>query len=226
MPAAGFRFFNEKIARQTSRFSGRTAMDANISVDEPKPPQDNCSPLAYSMEAYEGYPPSDLISYYWSPGWNSVQAMNKYMEEPNGPLKNGGDPGILLFGSGNTEIGDYYEKISHQTKLKADELLVIPVWQIFGSEELSSQGEAISKRTSQPFILINETEIRRFRLSKNELCQLLVNKISINVTVKNDNAVPDGIIGLSFAIPGVPYINLPCPGKLNKVVTSVRRKEI
>jgi NADH-quinone oxidoreductase subunit G len=226
MPVAGFRFYNEKIARQTGRFSGRTAMDANKSVSEPRPPQDNCSPLAYSMEGYKGYPPPELIPYYWSPGWNSVQAMNKYMEEPNGSLKNGGNPGVLLFGSGNSEPGNYYEKTNPQIKLEPDELLVIPVWQIFGSDELSSRGEAILNRASKPFIIINESEMKRLGLTKNESSQLLVNKININVIVKNDNAVPDGVVGLSFGIPGVPYLNLPCPGKLYRGVKSTKQKEI
>ncbi|MCE5347094.1 MAG: NADH-quinone oxidoreductase subunit NuoG [Bacteroidales bacterium] len=96
IPGSEFRFFNEKIARQTIRFSGRTAMNANDSVSEPKPPGDDDSPLSFSMEGYKGVPPSDLVSYYWSPGWNSVQATNKYMDEPYGSAK-GGNPGVLLF---------------------------------------------------------------------------------------------------------------------------------
>ncbi len=97
MPDADFRCSNEKIARQTMRSSGRTAMNANISVSEPKPPQDNDSPLAFSMEGYKGSPPSGLIPYYWSSGWNSVQATNKYLDEPDGHVRNGGDPGVRLF---------------------------------------------------------------------------------------------------------------------------------
>ena len=226
IPDSGFRFYNEKIARQTGRFSGRTAMDADKSVSEPGPPVDNCSPLAYSMEAYKGIPPSDLLPYYWSPGWNSVQAVNKYVEEPNGPLKNGGDPGVLLFGSGLAGSGDYYQKINHQIRLKPDELLVVPVWQIFGSEELSSRGEAILKRTSKPFIIINENEIIRMALEKNEMNQLVVNKVNIDVVIKTDNSVPDGVAGLSSGIPGVAYLNLPRQGKLIKPVESTIKKEI
>lgn len=168
------------------------------------------------MEGYKGLPPSDLIPYYWSPGWNSVQAVNKYVEEPNGPLKNGGDPGVLLFGSVKTGSGGYFKKTGQHIRLKPDELLVIPVWQIFGSEELSSRGEAILKRTSKPFIIINENEIRRMALSENVMHQLKVNKININVIIKTDNSVPDGVAGLSSGIPGVVYLNLPCPGKLIK----------
>ena len=96
MPDAGFRYYNEKIARQTSRFSGRTAMNANQNVSEPKPPGDADSPMKFSMEGYKGYPPSELIPYYWSPGWNSAQSINKYLKEPDGPVRDG-NPGVRLF---------------------------------------------------------------------------------------------------------------------------------
>jgi NADH-quinone oxidoreductase subunit G len=96
MPDSSFRIYNEKIARQTLRFSGRTAMNADVDVSEPEPPRDDDSPLAYSMEGFKGVPSSWLVPWYWSPGWNSVQAMNKYMDEPGGDAE-GGNQGVLLF---------------------------------------------------------------------------------------------------------------------------------
>jgi NADH-quinone oxidoreductase subunit G len=216
MSGAGFRIENEKVPRQTSRFSGRTAMDADKSVSEPGPPKDNCSPFNFSMEGYKGYPPSDLIPWYWSPGWNSVQAMNKYMEEPNGPLKNGGDPGILLFTNIASEIPGYFKKAGNRIQIQSGELLIIPVWQIFGSEELSSLGKAISERTSKPFIIINKTELTKSELTDNEECHLQINSININVLVITDNSVPDGMAGLSYGIRDVPFTDLPAPGKIKK----------
>jgi hypothetical protein len=76
-PPATYRTKGMKIARQPHRYSGRTAMNAGETVFEPKPLDDPQSPLAFSMEGYQGQPPSPLISRYWSPGWNSVQALNK-----------------------------------------------------------------------------------------------------------------------------------------------------
>jgi len=66
-----------------------------VNVSEQAPPRDDDSPLAFTMEGRNGTPPSSLVPFYWSPGWNSVQALYKYTEEPNGSLK-GGDPGICL----------------------------------------------------------------------------------------------------------------------------------
>src|SRR5262249_57333533 len=74
---SGSRMAGEKIPRQPHRYSGRTAMFANITVHEPKPPDDPDSPLSFSMEGYQGQPPSPLITRYWSPGWNSVQEIGR-----------------------------------------------------------------------------------------------------------------------------------------------------
>src|SRR5262245_25164508 len=59
-PPAGFRIKGQKIPRQPHRYSGRTAMLAHIDVNEPQPPADPDSPLAFSMEGYEWEPPPPL----------------------------------------------------------------------------------------------------------------------------------------------------------------------
>jgi NADH-quinone oxidoreductase subunit G len=95
-PRADFRIADQKIARQTQGFSGRTAMYANINVHEPKPPVDNDAPLNFSMEGFKGVPPSSLVTYYRAPGWNSPQAINKYLKRPGeDPLY--ANPGVRLF---------------------------------------------------------------------------------------------------------------------------------
>ena len=72
-----------------------------VTVSEPKLPEDHDSPLSFSMEGQQEDPPSSLVPFYWTPGWNSVQAMYDYLDEPDASLK-GGDPGIrLIEPSGN-----------------------------------------------------------------------------------------------------------------------------
>ncbi len=214
MVSADFRFFNEKIARQNKRFSGRTAMNANISVSEPKPPQDNDSPLNFSMEGYKGDPPSSLIPYYWSPGWNSSQSMTKYMDEPEGHLKEGGDPGIIIFSNKNKSSVDYFKNFPDPFKAKPGELLIVPVYMIFGSEELSSKGETIAERISEPFILFNEKEITKLQLIENEKSKFIINQVVITAIVKHDNKIPDGVAGLSVLTAGMQYTDLPDLGKV------------
>ncbi len=49
-PNAAFRIRGQKLAREPHRYSGRTAMRANISVHEPRQPQDKDTMFAFSME--------------------------------------------------------------------------------------------------------------------------------------------------------------------------------
>jgi NADH-quinone oxidoreductase subunit G len=94
-PPADTRIAGMRIARQASRFSGRTAMHADVSVFEPAPPVDHDAPLSFSMEGYRDEPPAALVPRYYAPRWNSVQALNKFQQEVGGPLR-GGDPGVRL----------------------------------------------------------------------------------------------------------------------------------
>ncbi|MEX1238516.1 MAG: NADH-quinone oxidoreductase subunit NuoG, partial [Cyclobacteriaceae bacterium] len=57
-PGPDFRIAGQKIPREPHRYSGRTAMHAHEHVSEAKPPQDNDSPLSFTMEGYRGLPPS------------------------------------------------------------------------------------------------------------------------------------------------------------------------
>lgn len=215
LPNADFRMFNEKISRQTMRFSGRTAMNSNISVHEQKPPQDADSPLAFSMEGYQGVPPSSLTPFHWAPGWNSNQAANKYMVEPNGELK-GGNPGIRLIENTTDQQQSYYKNIPQPFKPSDEGVFIVPVHQIFGSEELSSNGEALSSRISEPFIKVNLKEATRYSLKGNDTVHLTVENIDVLVKVDIDASIPDGVAGLSFNLPRMPFISLPKIGIIKK----------
>jgi NADH-quinone oxidoreductase subunit G len=94
-PPANYRAKGMRIPRQPHRYSGRTAMLASVTVHEPKPPEDPDSALSFSMEGFEGQPPPALTAHLWAPGWNSIQALNKFQAEVGGPLR-GGDPGRRL----------------------------------------------------------------------------------------------------------------------------------
>ena len=95
-PDASFRIRGQKLARSPIRYSGRTAMRADISVHEPRQPQDIDTPFAFSMEGNNS-PLADRqqIPFARAPGWNSPQAWNKFRAEVGGKLRFG-DPGIRL----------------------------------------------------------------------------------------------------------------------------------
>jgi NADH-quinone oxidoreductase subunit G len=216
MPDADFRMFNAKIPRQTIRYSGRTAMNAHIVVSESRVSQDNDSPLAFSMEGQQEYPPSSLVPFYWTSGWNSVQAMYNYLDEPNGPMK-GGDPGIRMIEPALEPNSSFFKIDFKSFEYQKDEWLIIPVYQIFGSEELSSVSSAIIQRIQEPFLFLNQKDSEILSVMSGELIQLEAGSIKLKIKVIIENSLRQGIAGLSVNLPGMPFIDLPGRGNLTKL---------
>lgn len=211
-PGADFRVTGMKIARQAHRYSGRTAMNAGVTVHEAKPPDDPDSALAYSMEGYQGPVPSSVIPRFWWPAWNSVQAVNKFQSEIAGPLA-GGDPGIRLVeptGSLSTEPPKYRPPIAFA---KSEELLLaIPLYHVFGSDELSALAPAIAEVAPRPFLAIGVQDAQRHGLSRGDLAEVLMTGASTTLLVEVCEDLPEGVVGL--------------PGSVQPCRVSITRKEL
>jgi NADH-quinone oxidoreductase subunit G len=216
LPDADFRMLNSKIPRQTLRYSGRTAMNANIAVSEQKPPEDLNSPLAFSMEGQQEKPPSARVPFYWTPGWNSVQAMYSYLDEPSGSMK-GGDPGIRLFEPAEWIKNIYFGQSNEVSEIKKGEWHIVPVHQIFGSEELSSVSPSILQRTSEPFVLMNQYDADLISARNGDIVQLETGKLILKVKVKIEKSFKNGLAGLSVNLPGMPFIDIPGIAKFHKM---------
>ena len=169
-PPAGFRIVGRKIPRQPHRASGRTSMHANVNVHEPKPSDDPDTPLAFSMEGHEGEPPAPLIPRYWSPGWNSVQALNKFQVEVGGPLR-GGDPGLRLIEPHAAQESVYFEQIP-KPFASSSTFLTIPLYHIFGSEELSVLSPAVAGRVPKPSVSLNPKDAERLLIKEGEIVEV------------------------------------------------------
>jgi NADH-quinone oxidoreductase subunit G len=216
MPDADFRMLNAKIPRQTLRYSGRTAINAHVAVSESKISQDPDSPFAFSMEGQPERPPSSLVPFYWTPGWNSVQANYNYLDEPDGSMK-GGDPGIRLIEPKEGRESSYFKVSPQTTEVQKDEWLIVPVYRIFGSEELSSAGTALAQRIQEPFVYLNQKDAEIFGAGDGDLIQLEISKSKLKIRVKIENSLRQGIAGLSINLPVMPFIDLPAYGKFYKI---------
>lgn len=160
-PSSKFRMTGAKIPRETHRYSGLTSIHANISVVEPKPPDDPDSALAYSMEGSPKQPPGSLQPFFWSPGWNSIQAVNKFQSEVGGALK-GGDPGVRLFEP--SQKGVYFTAIPVPFARHEAEWLIVPIEHIFGSEELSLHAPAVASLAPAPYLALNAADVASLHL--------------------------------------------------------------
>ena len=192
-PPASFRMAGEKIPRQPHRWSGRTAIHANVSVHEPTPPRDPDSPLNYSMEGYPQQPPAPLVPFFWAPGWSSnQQSLNKFQEEVGGPLR-GGPAGVRLVepDGGSAPEGS----IPAPFERRDGEFLVVPLHHIFGSEELSAAAPAIASLAPKPYLALNPDDAAGFGPEAEVL--------GFRFPVKVLPELPRGVAGVPAGIGGI-----------------------
>jgi NADH-quinone oxidoreductase subunit G len=255
-PPASYRIAGQKIAREPARWSGRTAITTNINVHEPKPPEDEDSPLAFSMEGASAnpnpplQPPPALIPRFWAPGWNSNQAVNKFQSEINGPL-HGGNPGRRLIepGSGapvgaqvapvdsqdapvdaqvapaGTQRPAYFSETPPSFEPRPGEWLVVPLYHVFGSEELSMLTPGVAERAPQPYLAIHPQDAAALLgvalpagesgnatapnplpvVGEGETLILELNGTSSRLPVRLAPGFPRGLVGVPVGLPGLPF---------------------
>jgi NADH-quinone oxidoreductase subunit G len=191
----------QRIPRAPHRYSGRTAMLANINVSEPKPPEDPDSPLSYTMEGSRELPPSSAIPFFWSPGWNSVQSVNKYQEEVGAHLR-GGDPGLRLLKPSADVSPNYFGGMPEAFKPSAGHLLAVALHHIFGSDELSRQSKSVAQRVSKPYIMINDGDAKNLKVQEGGMLSFEIEKQVHAFPVKISSDMPVGVAGIPYGIAG------------------------
>lgn len=205
----------QRIPRQPHRYSGRTSMLANIRVSEPKPPEDPDSGMSYTMEGSPGQPPSSMIPFFWSPGWNSVQSVNKYQEEVGAALR-GGDPGVRLLEAASENPVVYFPDVPERFKPVENQLWIVPVHHIFGSEELSVKSASVAKRVPKAYVMINAEDAAELKIQENQEFTFNIGEHKYRLPVKISAAIPKGVSGLPVGLPGLQFVDLPTWGIINK----------
>ena len=201
-PGAGFRLVDQKIARQPHRWSGRTAIVAHLTVHEPEPPADPDTPLAYSMEGYEGKPPAPLIPRFWAPNWNSVQALIKFQEQVGGPLV-GGPVGRRLVEPGE-EAPAYFREVPAAFVPREGQWLVVPLHHIFGSEEQSALAPGIAELAPAPYLGLNGQDLADLGAAEGDRVTVAVGVTRYRLPLRIVPGLPRGIAGLPVGLPGLP----------------------
>lgn len=214
-PDASYRIAGQKIPREPHRYSGRTAMLANINVSEPKPPQDNDSPLSYTMEGFKGIPPAALIPFFWAPGWNSVQSVNKYQRQVGADLKTG-EIGKRILPESGLGVEEFSNHVPAHASNVAGELQIIPLQHIFGSEELSMYTPGVAARAPKPYVAINAQTAELFNVKDSENLKLQVGETEFILPVCIKAEMPNGLAGVPYHVAELKRIAWPAKGKLTK----------
>ena len=169
-------------------------MWANIDVNETRPPEDHDSPLSFSMEGYQGNPPKAITPFYWTPGWNSVQSLNRYKDKINKNLP-GGDTGVRVINPNSNSHMEFYDTIPPGFKSKQESLFLVPLHHIFGSEELSSFSQPVSELIPEPYAAMNKKESGRLGCDEGDIINIRNDSINVQLPLKLNDSIPDGIAG-------------------------------
>ncbi|MBT9300197.1 MULTISPECIES: NADH-quinone oxidoreductase subunit NuoG [Pseudomonas] len=202
-PSAAFRIKGMKLAREPLRYSGRTAMRADISVHEPRTPQDNDTAFAFSMEGYSGsVEPRQQVPFAWSPGWNSPQAWNKFQDEVGGHIR-AGDPGTRLIESTGDSL-NWFAAVPRPFNPAQGTWQVVPFFHLFGSEENSSKAAPVQERIPAAYVALAKSEADRLGVNDGALLSLNVAGQTLRLPLRINDELGAGLVGLPKGIAGIP----------------------
>ncbi|WP_348749912.1 NADH-quinone oxidoreductase subunit NuoG [Pseudomonas rhodesiae] len=202
-PSAAFRIKGLKLAREPLRYSGRTAMRADISVHEPRTPQDNDTAFAFSMEGYSGSAePRQQVPFAWSPGWNSPQAWNKFQDEVGGHIR-AGDPGTRLIESKGDSL-NWFAAVPRPFNPAQGTWQVVPFFHLFGSEENSSKAAPVQERIPAAYVAMAKSEADRLGVNDGALLSLTVAGQTLRLPLRINEALGAGLVALPKGLAGIP----------------------
>jgi len=199
-PGADYIVKGGKIPRQPHRYSGRTAMHADIKVGEPGQPDDMETPFAFSMEGDMAQVPPAVLPVIWSPGWDSNQAINKFQQQTGGPLR-GGDPGVRLLEAAGAL--PWFGDIPPSYKPEQGRWRVMPLPHIFGSEELSLQSPSIAERLPAFCVLLNPLDAETLKVDSGDPVEIssLLGISILKIPVQIEPTLPRGLLGITAGLP-------------------------
>lgn len=201
-PDATFRIKGQKMARDPIRYSGRTAMISNISVHEPRQPQDKDSSFTFSSEGYSGTQIArQQIPFAWSPGWNSPQAWNKFQAEVGGSLK-AGDPGIRLYERNDVQQIAYFDRVP-AAFAPASDWRVAPYYHLFGSDEMSQRTDVIQQRMQDAYVMLSAQDAAQLGLKAGDTAQFECDLQTFALPIRVSDQLARGLVGLPLGYPGI-----------------------
>lgn len=201
-PDATFRIRGQKLAREPHRYSGRTAMRANISVHEPRQPQDKDTMFAFSMEGNnQPSAPRSQIPFAWAPGWNSPQAWNKFQDEVGGKLRHG-DPGVRLIEASASGL-EYFTAVPASFQAEEGKWRIAPYYHLFGSDELSQRAPVFQSRMPQPYVKLNPADAAKLGVNEGAMVSFSVDGQALSLPLVISAGLTAGQVGLPMGMPGI-----------------------
>ena len=169
-------------------------MFAHENVVDPKPPQDFDSPFTFTMEGADSGIPPQLLPRYWAPGWNSPQALNRLREE---------DGGVVLIQPESSSALQYFNKIPQAFQAQKGKWFMVPLYHIFGSDELSLLSPGIQEQAPRPYLAMNARDAIALGVEEGGSVEVSLSSRKINLIARITPTLPDGIVGVPVGLPGL-----------------------
>ncbi|WP_308368287.1 MULTISPECIES: NADH-quinone oxidoreductase subunit NuoG [unclassified Microbulbifer] len=208
-PDEDFRIDGLEVARQSHRYSGRTAIYADKSVAEHKPVKDPDAPLVFSMEGIQDPDKSPLQANIWSPGWNSNQALHKFLQGIGGKRRCGN--GGRKIQRASRSLPDWKPAVNPAGE--AEGFLLLPIYRMFGSGELSAMAPAIASVIAQPFVLINRHDAKRLDIDAGDPLEITVGGDRCQLIAEVSDTIPTGSLGVPYGFPQVEPLGTDTPAR-------------
>jgi len=179
-----------KLARQSFRASGRTAINAKLDVKEYPPASDELSHLKFSME---GVAPFRQINtdiktasgaYIWLPKWNSGQAINK------GESQQCGTKVSCAIFPGPVLVTPPSHSVQPQNQPSADFTLVSQ-YRLYDNNELSQYCPSLEQLMSTGSLSLNQHSADRLQWQPGHVCSLSVDQQTITLACHINPDCPD-----------------------------------
>jgi NADH-quinone oxidoreductase subunit G len=204
-PGRDYKVKGSKIPRQPHRYSGRTAMHANVSVKEPRQPPDAETPFAFSMEGDSAQVPPAILPVIWAPGWNSNQAINKFQQQIGGHLS-GGDSGVRLIEAAGAK--PWFNDIPSGFVPTPGRWRIVPLPHIFGTEELSLHSLPVVERVPGFCVLLGPMDAETLGIESGERVEIssIAGNSAVKIPLRIEKTLPPGLLAITAGLPAFQFV--------------------
>jgi NADH-quinone oxidoreductase subunit G len=141
--------------------------------------------------------------------------LNKYQIEVGGELLNGHHDFCLFDKKENIQGEHKYFELSSGHNLHKWKL--IPIYHIYGSEELSIKNGNLRELMQKPYLAVNNKAAVENNWEENTEMALIAGERTLSLPLRFLSSIPSDSIGLPFGLEGMPFIDFDTEVRLQKI---------
>jgi NADH-quinone oxidoreductase subunit G len=99
-----------------------------------------------------------------------------------------------------------------------NEVTLVPLPHIFGSDELSVHAPSVESRSPRPYIALNTLDAERLQTVEGDVLQVRIGEQAYDLPVIRKDEMPEGLAGIPYNLPPMAGIAWPAKGILTKAM--------